>query len=231
LAALAKHAGALAVVAHAERQPVGGCRERDLDPPTGRAARGGRDRLLRDPVQVVGGDVGDRVAAHAVAEYDIEAGPVARFGGELLERMHERAAHDPQRRQAAGQRLHALDRAIDVADDRRQRVPQPLAVRRAVCARAPEQQRDARQLLQTPPARRRAAGTARDSADRGMPMDEPNLRRVTCRAVLGGLAAFGQSGVEAVIDILNRELPTIMRQAGTPTLANITPERVASTWR
>ena len=37
-----------------------------------------------------------------------------------------------------------------------------------------------------------------------------------------GLAAFGQPGVEAVIDILNRELMTIMRQAGTPTLAGIT---------
>ena len=37
-----------------------------------------------------------------------------------------------------------------------------------------------------------------------------------------GLAAFGQSGVEAVLDILNRELVTIMRQAGTPTLADIT---------
>jgi isopentenyl diphosphate isomerase/L-lactate dehydrogenase-like FMN-dependent dehydrogenase len=38
-----------------------------------------------------------------------------------------------------------------------------------------------------------------------------------------GLAAFGQPGVEAVIDILNRELAGIMRQAGTPTLASITP--------
>lgn len=37
-----------------------------------------------------------------------------------------------------------------------------------------------------------------------------------------GLAAFGQPGVEAVIDILNRELAAIMRQAGTPTLASIT---------
>jgi 4-hydroxymandelate oxidase len=36
-----------------------------------------------------------------------------------------------------------------------------------------------------------------------------------------GLAAFGQSGVEAVIDILNRELTTIMRQAGTPSVASI----------
>jgi len=37
-----------------------------------------------------------------------------------------------------------------------------------------------------------------------------------------GLAAFGQPGVEAVIDIYNRELASIMRQAGTPTLASIT---------
>jgi 4-hydroxymandelate oxidase len=36
-----------------------------------------------------------------------------------------------------------------------------------------------------------------------------------------GLAAFGRSGVEAVIDILNRELAAIMRQAGTPTIADI----------
>ena len=47
-----------------------------------------------------------------------------------------------------------------------------------------------------------------------------------------GLAAFGQPGVEAVIDILNRELQQIMRQAGTPTLANITREHVVpTTWR
>jgi (S)-2-hydroxy-acid oxidase len=42
------------------------------------------------------------------------------------------------------------------------------------------------------------------------------------RPQVWGLAAFGQSGVEAVIDILNRELATIMRHAGTPTIANIT---------
>jgi isopentenyl diphosphate isomerase/L-lactate dehydrogenase-like FMN-dependent dehydrogenase len=36
-----------------------------------------------------------------------------------------------------------------------------------------------------------------------------------------GLAAFGQPGVEAVVDILNRELTSIMRQAGTPDLASI----------
>jgi isopentenyl diphosphate isomerase/L-lactate dehydrogenase-like FMN-dependent dehydrogenase len=37
-----------------------------------------------------------------------------------------------------------------------------------------------------------------------------------------GLAAFGQAGVEAVIDILNRELLAIMRQAGTLKVAGIT---------
>jgi isopentenyl diphosphate isomerase/L-lactate dehydrogenase-like FMN-dependent dehydrogenase len=36
-----------------------------------------------------------------------------------------------------------------------------------------------------------------------------------------GLAAFGQPGVEAVLDILNTELTNIMRQAGTPTVAAI----------
>jgi 4-hydroxymandelate oxidase len=37
-----------------------------------------------------------------------------------------------------------------------------------------------------------------------------------------GLAAFGQPGVEAVLAILRRELEGIMRQAGTPSIANIT---------
>ncbi len=41
-----------------------------------------------------------------------------------------------------------------------------------------------------------------------------------------GLAAFGQPGVEAVIEILNRELAAIMRQAGAPSIAAITPDRV-----
>jgi 4-hydroxymandelate oxidase len=36
-----------------------------------------------------------------------------------------------------------------------------------------------------------------------------------------GLAAFGQPGVEAISDILTRELRTIMRQAGTPDLKSI----------
>ena len=37
-----------------------------------------------------------------------------------------------------------------------------------------------------------------------------------------GLAAFGQSGVEAVLTILRRELEKIMRQAGTPSIHDIT---------
>ena len=41
------------------------------------------------------------------------------------------------------------------------------------------------------------------------------------RPQVWGLAPFGRPGVEAVIDILNRELSTIMRQAGTPTIADI----------
>jgi len=42
-----------------------------------------------------------------------------------------------------------------------------------------------------------------------------------------GLAAFGQSGVEAVLVILRRELEKIMRQAGTPSIRNITRASVA----
>jgi isopentenyl diphosphate isomerase/L-lactate dehydrogenase-like FMN-dependent dehydrogenase len=41
------------------------------------------------------------------------------------------------------------------------------------------------------------------------------------RPQVWGLAAFGQPGVEAVIDIYARELAAIMRQAGTPTLESI----------
>jgi 4-hydroxymandelate oxidase len=42
-----------------------------------------------------------------------------------------------------------------------------------------------------------------------------------------GLAAFGQPGVEAVSNILTRELHTIMRQAGTPDLAAIDKAHLA----
>jgi isopentenyl diphosphate isomerase/L-lactate dehydrogenase-like FMN-dependent dehydrogenase len=37
-----------------------------------------------------------------------------------------------------------------------------------------------------------------------------------------GLAAFGEPGVEAVLTILRRELEIIMRQAGTPSIRQIT---------
>jgi 4-hydroxymandelate oxidase len=43
-----------------------------------------------------------------------------------------------------------------------------------------------------------------------------------------GLAAFGQAGVEKVLDIYDRELRIIMRQAGTPSIAAITRDRVFS---
>lgn len=48
------------------------------------------------------------------------------------------------------------------------------------------------------------------------------------RPQVWGLAAFGQPGVEAVSDLLTRELHIIMRQAGTPSLAHITHERLAA---
>jgi 4-hydroxymandelate oxidase len=41
-----------------------------------------------------------------------------------------------------------------------------------------------------------------------------------------GLAAFGQEGVERVLEILNAELTLTMRQCGTPTLARITKAHV-----
>lgn len=46
------------------------------------------------------------------------------------------------------------------------------------------------------------------------------------RPYLWGLSAFGQEGVEAVIDILTRELQIVMRQAGTPQIDTITRDRV-----
>jgi 4-hydroxymandelate oxidase len=48
------------------------------------------------------------------------------------------------------------------------------------------------------------------------------------RPYLWGLAAFGQEGVEAVLDILTRELQIIMRYAGTTSVAKITRSHVAS---
>ncbi len=48
------------------------------------------------------------------------------------------------------------------------------------------------------------------------------------RPYLWGLAAFGQQGVETVLDILTRELELAMRYAGTTTVARITRDYVVS---
>jgi isopentenyl diphosphate isomerase/L-lactate dehydrogenase-like FMN-dependent dehydrogenase len=48
------------------------------------------------------------------------------------------------------------------------------------------------------------------------------------RPYVWGLAAFGQGGVERVIDILCAELQRTMRQCGTPTLAQIKRSSVAT---
>ena len=47
------------------------------------------------------------------------------------------------------------------------------------------------------------------------------------RPYIWGLTAFGQPGVEAVLDVLRRELITVMRQAGTPTVRAITRSALA----
>jgi 4-hydroxymandelate oxidase len=41
------------------------------------------------------------------------------------------------------------------------------------------------------------------------------------RAYIYGLSAFGQQGIERVLDILRAELTLIMRQCGTPTIVQI----------
>jgi isopentenyl diphosphate isomerase/L-lactate dehydrogenase-like FMN-dependent dehydrogenase len=46
------------------------------------------------------------------------------------------------------------------------------------------------------------------------------------RPYVWGLAAFGQPGVEAVLDILRRELSTILRQTGTVRLGEIRRQAV-----
>jgi 4-hydroxymandelate oxidase len=51
------------------------------------------------------------------------------------------------------------------------------------------------------------------------------------RPYIWGLSAFGQPGVERVLDILHRELDLVMRQCGTRTLKEITPAYIADSWR
>jgi isopentenyl diphosphate isomerase/L-lactate dehydrogenase-like FMN-dependent dehydrogenase len=51
------------------------------------------------------------------------------------------------------------------------------------------------------------------------------------RPYVWGLAAFGQPGVEKVLDILRRELVLVMRQAGTPSIARIGSEYVVDRGR
>lgn len=48
------------------------------------------------------------------------------------------------------------------------------------------------------------------------------------RPYLWGLASFGQAGVEAVLEMLRRELQIVMRQAGTLSIGEITSNFVAS---
>ena len=46
------------------------------------------------------------------------------------------------------------------------------------------------------------------------------------RAYIWGLAAFGQPGVERVLEMLNAELRMVMGQMGTPTLADIGQQHI-----
>ena len=50
------------------------------------------------------------------------------------------------------------------------------------------------------------------------------------RAYVFGLAAFGQEGVEAVLDLLRRELQMVMRQTGATTVAKITRGSIVDRW-
>jgi isopentenyl diphosphate isomerase/L-lactate dehydrogenase-like FMN-dependent dehydrogenase len=49
------------------------------------------------------------------------------------------------------------------------------------------------------------------------------------RPYIWGLSAFGQEGVERVLEILRAELTLTMRQMGTPTIRDITAARLART--
>jgi isopentenyl diphosphate isomerase/L-lactate dehydrogenase-like FMN-dependent dehydrogenase len=51
------------------------------------------------------------------------------------------------------------------------------------------------------------------------------------RAYVYGLAAFGQEGVETVLDILRRELQMVMRQTGATTIERITSAAIIDRYR
>jgi len=57
--------------------------------------------------------------------------------------------------------------------------------------------------------------------------------RAVCigRPYIWGLSAFGQPGVERVLDILRRELDLVMRQCGTRSLKEISPAFIGDSWR
>jgi isopentenyl diphosphate isomerase/L-lactate dehydrogenase-like FMN-dependent dehydrogenase len=46
------------------------------------------------------------------------------------------------------------------------------------------------------------------------------------RPYIWGLSAFGQEGIERVLDILRAELTLTMKQMGTPTIKDITASRL-----
>jgi 4-hydroxymandelate oxidase len=47
------------------------------------------------------------------------------------------------------------------------------------------------------------------------------------RPYIYGLAAFGQQGVERIVEILRAELTMVMKQCGTPSIGRITPASIA----
>ena len=51
------------------------------------------------------------------------------------------------------------------------------------------------------------------------------------RPYIWGLSAFGQPGVERVLDILHRELDLVMRQCGARSLKEISPAFIGDSWR
>ena len=73
-----------------------------------------------------------------------------------------------------------------------------------------------------------AKNTCRIAARRSSPGSGVSQKRVVIRAVgigrpqVWGLAAFGQEGVERVLELFRAELTLTMRQCGIPNIAAIT---------